>query len=143
MGWNLGVPPSAQFCLDRWELGRIFKAPKQPSGISEHNFTLHKYDLKYYRNNTFFIYKVCPNPNECSSQISVVSSTGSLEALNSAEIDAEYDNAAAASNGLEEERPPHSLDVTSCYGHAPPGGNSGPVSLPIGFGRRGLASKKK
>ena len=73
-------------------------------------------------------------------QISVVSSTGSLEALNSAEIDAEYDNAPPASNGLEQERPPNSLDVTSCYD--PMGGNnSGPVSLPIGFGRR--AGKKK
>ena len=67
-----------------------------------------------------------------------MSSTGSLEALNSAEIDAEYDNA-AASNG-HEERPPHSLDVTSCYGQE--AGNSGPVSLPIGFGRRRLTSKK-
>ena len=40
--------------------------------------------------------------------------------LNSAEIDAEYDNAPAASNGLEQERPPNSLDVTSCYDHASP-----------------------
>ena len=81
--------------------------------------------------------KVFPNSN-CFIQISVVSSTGSLEALNSSEIDGEYDNA-AASNGFE--RPPHSLDVTSCY---ETGGNSGPVSLPIGFGRRSLrmASKK-
>ena len=47
---------------DRWELGRIFKAPKQPSGISEHNFTLHKYDLKYYRNNTLYYIKFARTP---------------------------------------------------------------------------------
>ena len=72
----------------------------------------------------------------CKQQVCSLCSTKMTE------IDAEYDNAPAASNGLEQERPPNSLDVTSCYDHASPlGGNSGPVSLPIGFGRR--AGKKK
>ena len=93
---------------------------------------------QYFENTS----KICPNFKKSFLQISVVSSTGSLEALNSAEIDAEYDNAPPASNGLEQERPPNSLDVTSCYDHASSlGGNSGPVSLPVGFGRR--AGKKK
>ena len=76
----------------------------------------------------------------------MVSSTGSLEALNSAEIDAEYDSSASPAAAAAHARVPHCLEVASCYDSASSAGggsgSSGPVSLPIGFGRRRLPSKK-
>ncbi len=81
-----------------------------------------------------------PEMRRRGNKISVVASTGSLEALNSAQIDAEYDDV----DGPMEQ--PQSLAVTSCYGNDEDSdvGNSGPVSLPIAaFGRRRKKEKAK
>jgi hypothetical protein len=79
----------------------------------------------------------------------VVASTGSLEALNYVEIDAEYDDDAVVTSRTTMAgggEAPRSLNVTPCYGEGGEnglGGSSGPVSLPIAaFGRRIRENKK-